>query len=377
MKEILHLERKFTAKTETFIVNQINTITKFDVIISTIKSLKNLYCEKTIVTPSIKDYLSQQTKVLFPYTANNLTKELSQYEFSLIHTHYISDALFFHSLTKKYRIPKVCSAYGYDVSRFPKSFFGLSKYLLKSVFKEYDIFLAMSEDMKNDLIDLGCPPAKILIHYHGINTDRFIFESRDYRNNKANFNLLTVGTLNEKKAHYLVIEALYLLKTKFSITNINYNIVGTGNKVESLKNLVKQRGLEEMVIFHGHVPYEENVKFYNEADIFALTSITSADNDKEGIPGVIVEAMANGLPIISSFHAGIPSVITSYQEGILVEENNIIGIAEALKILIENESLREKLGKKAKLKALDELNFNAKTQQLELIYENLILRSYS
>jgi len=373
MKTVLHLERKFTSKTETFIVNQINTIKNFNVIVATVNKLDNLPCNKHVIEPKIKNYFNSNGKFLLKRTVNELFEQSKSYNIDLIHAHYLVDAFFFLPLIKKFSVPKLVSCYGYDVSSFPKVYFGLGKLLIRKVFKEYDYFLAMSPDMKNDLLRLGCDENKIIVHYYGTDTKRFINKNRDYPI-KNSVNILTVGALEDRKGHFYVVLALDYLFKKFDYSNFKYYVVGDGPNHSSLKKLVVELGLQDHVLFLGHVPYNSDtlIEIYNNSDIFIHPSIVDDKNDKEGIPGTIVEAMANGLPVISTYHAGIPYIIDNEKEGLLLKERDIEGLAEALKRLIENRDLRERLGKEAQKRAIEELDLTKGTERLERIYNQII-----
>lgn len=369
MKTVLHFERKFTSKTETFIVNQVNTIKNYNVVVATLQSTNLLPCNKKIITPENYDFLTKTGKFISKKTVDDLKSQIDEYKIDLIHTHYLSDALVFHRLTKNFRVPKICSGYGYDVSSFPNKFFGIIKRLYKLIFKEYDFFIAMSPDMKDDLIKLGCPENKILVHYYGTDIKRFFNEKRNY-NSKDKLTILSVGTIEEKKAQHLVIEALAKLK----LTNLYYLIVGDGYNLEKCKKLAFELGLEDNIIFKGFVSYNstELIDIYKSADIFTLPSITLSDYDKEGIPGTIVEAMASGLPVISTYHAGIPYIIENEKEGLLVKERDVDGLASAILRLVKDENLREFLGRNAQKKAIEELDLYKGTERLEKIYEEII-----
>jgi colanic acid/amylovoran biosynthesis glycosyltransferase len=371
-ESILHLERMFYKNTETFVYNQIKSIKKYNVDVACIESIKRLDDINKIISPPLQ-HLKLRTKILNNSDQQYLEKQIKQKKYSLIHTHFISDASYFNRLTNKIKIPKVVSAYGYDVSEFPKRYFGLGKRYLKSTFQEYDLVLAMSEDMKKDLLQIGCPENKIQIHYHGINTTLFNNKFRSYRD-KEIYYLLSVGTLCEKKGQYLVIEALNILVNKFKITNIIYKIVGIGPHSNLIHKKIVEYNLVPFVIMHGHVSHDDGlIHHYIMADIFVHACKTDSNNAKEGIPGVVVEAMANGLPVVTTYHAGIPSIITNNISGILINENNVLQIVDSILHLIESDSLRRNLGSAAQKYALNNLDLNVKTKYLENnIYANLI-----
>lgn len=378
---VAHLIRSYLAPTETFIYNQIRCLKSFKPIIVCHNRNKNspyAICDTFSALEMLKGYqkifanyfyklLRQST----PMECEILKRTILENKSKLLHFHYAVDARYFLNLNKRLNIPSIVSLYGYDVSSFPKLYFGYAKFYLQPIFEKMDRFLAMSKDMKKDLILLGCPEKKIIIHYYGIEVDRFAFPERRYEE-KETVNILMAGTLEVKKAQHLVLKALKKieneLKNDFTVT-----IVGDGPMKKGLYRMVKEYGWFTRVKFLGFIPYgsKEMIAAYRNADIFALPSIT-VRGDKEGIPGTIVEAMASGLPVVSSYHAGIPEVIENYREGILVSEGDIDGLVVALKLLIENRNLREDLGRKAAQRAVKEFDAKEKIKALEKIYGSLI-----
>lgn len=364
MESILHLERMFFKKTETFVINQIQSIEKYAVDVACIESMNNgRHYERLIVPPAADMFF--RTKLLRYSDKKYIESAISGKEYSLIHTHFISDAAFFHPITKHTNLPKVASAYGYDVSEFPRRYFGLGKRYLAKVFEDYDLVLAMSDDMKNDLIQAGCPDYKIMVHYHGINTAMFSNTERVYDDVPV-YNLLSVGTICEKKGQHLVVDALNILVNHKGVKNIRYKITGSGPYENLVRKNVKAYGLSDYVSFYGHINYGQDlVKQYEAADIFMHPCVTDSHNGKEGIPGVIVEAMSNGLPVITTKHAGIPSIISNYQNGLLLEENNVDQIVSAVIQLTGSSQLRKQLGTTARSYALENLDMHAKARVLE------------
>ncbi len=297
-----------------------------------------------------------------------------EHKAQLLHFHYLVDARFFLSLKRKTCLPAVVSGYGYDVSSFPQSFLGYGKRYIRPIFDELEYFIAMSQDMRKDLISLGCHPEKIIVHYYGTDTRRFAYPERRYGNEEV-ITIFSCGTLEVKKAQHLVLKALRLMEQRHMV-NSKFHVVfvGHGPMRSALEKQIVQYGWHDKVTFFGYVPYHGDrlVEAYRKADIFCLPSITADDGDKEGIPGTIVEAMASGLPVISTYHAGIPEIIDSGRNGILVREGDIEAMAQAFAKLINDPSLRERLGEAAAKRAASELNLQQGTAQLETIYGRIL-----
>lgn len=370
---ILHLERKFTSPTETFIVNQINAVNTMKHNVFTVENLNFLKVKATVYNPPKSPAFS--TKFLkknhYKYFEAILKKQTPK----IIHSHYLTDAAFFHPLTKNLNIPKVCSCYGYDVSVIPRKFGLLAKYYYKKVFKEYDLFLAMTDEMKNDLLAIGCPKSKLMVHYHGIDTYFFDLQ-REYELKNGVFNILTIASLYPVKGHLSVLKAVKLFSKKNPEIEVRYTIVGNGILKEKLEDFVKKNKLAEKIIFQPGIKHgPEFINFLNEADVFLHPSITTKENDKEGIPGAIVEAMASGLPVISTQHGGIPFIIENNKTGFLVKEHDSSSIAQYLELLYNNKDLRIKIGRNANKYAKSKLDLFEKAKDLKEIYNSLIAKN--
>ena len=105
------------------------------------------------------------------------------------------------------------------------------------------------------------------------------------------------------------------------------------------------------------------------ADVFLHHSVTASNGDEEGIPTVIMEAMATGLPVISTFHSGIPELITNNYDGFLVEEGNVNTYTETL---ISLANLSNEIGVRARKKIVEDFNFNKEMQKQNFLYSKLI-----
>lgn len=372
---ILNLCRQFVSPTETFILNQIHSLTQFQPVIFTNRLITNPPFQIPLFCPNRQTSLIGIRKyMLDPLSRSYFKKSLRRLpNIELVHTHYLTDAFFFQPFTKDLKFPKVVSCYGYDVSSFRNNFWGLGRLIFAPIFREYDVIVAMSPDMKADLISLGCPEDKILVHYYGTDTARFSFPDREYRE-EAIFHILQMGILEEKKGQHNVIHALSRLFQQLKFDRFIFHLVGDGPWKERLQDLVIRYGLTDRVIFHGFISHHSGslLDLYRSAHIFTHPSLTTSKYDKEGIPGTLIEAMASGLPVISTMHAGIPFAVRDGIDGLLIQEQDIDGLTDCLYRLVSDTDLRRKLGESAARRASDSLDLVGGTVELENLYQTLI-----
>jgi colanic acid/amylovoran biosynthesis glycosyltransferase len=208
-----------------------------------------------------------------------------------------------------------------------------------------DLFLPMSNKEKQNLVDLGCDSRKIKVHRMGVDTKKFNFSPYIPRQNKK-IKLLTVGRLVEKKGVEYAIRAVAKVTAQYP--DIEYNIGGDGPLARNLQELINQLHLNEKVKILGFQLQEEVIELIKDSDLFMAPSVKSQDGDIEGIPVVIMEAMARGLPILSTRHAGIPELVEDGKSGYLVPERNSDELAEKLAYLVQHQDLWPKMGREGR-----------------------------
>lgn len=380
---VAHFVRDFLPPTETFVGNQIVTLDRYRPVVfcrhrqpNDTYAVSNVYSVQELLPrwPKLVDRICYGTARYLPIVSAQLVAQQIRREATrLIHFHFLVDARFFLAVKRLTRLPTVVSAYGYDVSSFPRALWGQGRRYLQPIFGEMECFLAMSQDMRRDLIRLGCPDEKIVVHYHGCNTDRFVFPERIYAKDGV-VNILMCGSLRPKKGHDRVLQALHMwAQRRSSHQPFVLTLMGDGPQRGKLEALVHEYGWEDRVRFLGHVPHHDPrlVAEYHKADVFTHPSVAIGGN-KEGIPGTVVEAMAAGLPVVSTYHAGIPEMITNQEDGLLVNEDDLEGLCEALARLIEEPTLRQRLGQSAARTAATRGRLHSKTPDLERIYDQLL-----
>lgn len=288
----------------------------------------------------------------------------------VLHVHYGVDCLVYADIIRTLGIPACVSFYGYDCTEFPRRFYGFGKTLLeKGVFQNPSVkaVLAMSDDMKADLISAGCPEEKIIVHYYGIEAEQFSIQREDTQKDVIKF--LIISGLHPKKGHTYLIEAFAAMSRSIE-KNVELHIVGAGPLYPSLEEAISKTGLSN-IFLHGHVNYgsEKHREYLREADVFVHPSVTSPTGDKEGIPGAVIEAMASGLPVITTYHAGIPSVVQDDVHALLVKEKDVMALQMAMTRLANDPVYRARIARDGQKHASTKLDVIPKEIELEEIYD--------
>lgn len=229
----------------------------------------------------------------------------------------------------------VTSFYGYDVSEFLRRGNPYSR-----LFREGELFLPLGETMRDRLIAIGCPEDRILVHRLGVAPASF--PARSLRG-AGPVRIVSIGRLVEKKGIEYGIRSIARILGK-TADAVRYTIVGEGRLRPALEELIRSLGLQEVMVLAGWRDRAEVRQYLSEADILLAPSVTSATGDEEGTPTAILEAMAHGLPVVSTFHAGIPEIVQGGVSGMLVRERDVEGTATALSRLIEDPHLRRSMG---------------------------------
>jgi colanic acid/amylovoran biosynthesis glycosyltransferase len=369
MKKIAYFKIGYLPLSETFVYEQIRNIKKYKTSLLCAKAF-NLDKFPLDDIKSLRDlpphlYLLNGISIkLFnysPYFAEIIKKE----NFALLHALFGTDGLRALPYKKKFNIPLITDFRGNDATGIPSRRPGIYRQL----FETGDLFLARCESMEKDLVDLGCPHEKILVHHSGIPVDRFKYKERIAEDGLVR--VLFVGRLIEKKGADLTLRSFAEACKKYK--DIELSIIGDGPEEDKLNKLIKVMDLNTQVRLLGPQSHDRVIAEMMASHILVLPSKTARNGDKEGIPNVLMEAMATGMPVLSTFHAGIPELVEHGKSGYLVPEDDQAALTHGLLNLIEAKGSWKNLGRSGREKVEKEFNIITQTEKLERIYDTIIL----
>lgn len=297
--------------------------------------------------------------------AIKIKKIIEEFKPDLIHCHFAYEALKISDNYKSDKIPIVISMHGYDASALLRKV--CYKKRIRTIFKRKNInVIFSSEFMKKRLEHEGVRFNNLDILYYGVNTD--YFKRKKYIPVNDKFIFLQISSFAEKKGHFYTLYAFKKFLEEYK-PNLNFKLIFSGgdDNFRNIKALVNQLGLENNVEFPGWVTTEQVKALMDNAHAFVHHSITARDGDQEGIPNAIIEAMAMELPVISTWHAGIPELVEDGVNGYLVQERDIESYARRMRDILSWGYLKVN-----RQKIIEKFEINKHLEQLEEYYKIIL-----
>lgn len=224
------------------------------------------------------------------------------------------------------------------------------------------VFVATCTGFNAQHLSRLAPTANIQLVYHGLDIERYP-TSPVTENGEAR--IISVAQLKEKKGLTHLISACRELAD--SDTSFECDIIGDGPLRSQLQEQIVSQGLADRVHLLGPLPHGEVIDRLRASTLFVLPCVVAADGDRDGIPNVILEAMAVGRPVISTTISGIPEAVTDGVSGRLVAPADPVALAAAMADLLESSVMRSEMGAagRERIEALFEVRRNAiKLEQL-------------
>ena len=217
------------------------------------------------------------------------------------------------------------------------------------------LFICVSDFVREQLVGRGFPGEKLVVHRFGVN-----FDTPQEAADEGDRYVLFAGRFVEKKGILYLIEAMRRLDGEGR--DLRLVLIGSGPLDAEVRRAASAL---KSVEFIPWVPNNELRRWMRGALAFCVPSVQAADGDAEGLPTVVLEAMAAGTPVIGSRHAGIGEAIEHERTGFLVEGRDPEALAAALRRLDDEPGLRRRLGDNARTVALDRFDAVKQSQRLE------------
>lgn len=286
--------------------------------------------------------------------------------YDVLHAHFGPVGNSYRFAKQLWRAPLMVGFHGYDFSKVPRKS-GSAVY--QQLFRDSDLTTVNCDYMNRKLEGLNCPPTTVRKLSYGIDVTRFTFREKTFPKGGP-CRLLTVGRLTEKKGIEYAIRAF--AKVKRAHPQIIYDIIGDGLLRSKLETLIAQLGLNGCVTLHGAGTEDTVRDMLSQSHIYVLTSVTAGDGDQEGTPVSLLEAQASGLPVLSTWHSGIPEIVRDGHTGFLLPERDIEGLAERLSFLIQHPEKCVELGQNGRQFITKEFDSSRQLGKLVELYQSLI-----
>lgn len=275
---------------------------------------------------SIKSKIRWRLENLFVYFnwhdklfSISIKEEIDAFDPEVIHCQfaYESAKLLHNFDTNK---PIVINFRGYGASYKLKNVFYV-KWLRKTLQRNNVFPIFVSKSLRKNLLkEKIIPKNEGMVLYTGIDLKKFTRTNYKISSHPV---FVQVSNFNDKKGQQITIQAFKKAIAENPTLNAKLIFIGDGKNLNVCKKLVDELNLNDRIEFLGNLDHFEIIKCLNFATIFVHHSITAPNGDQEGIPNVIIEAMAMELPILSTFHSGIPEAVEHQINGLLCMENDI------------------------------------------------------
>jgi len=296
------------------------------------------------------------------------SKQLHALDAALIHAHFATDAVAALPLARALRVPLIVTLHGYDVTADRRGVNPLRNWLhaaqRRALWKQASLFLCVSAFIRERALASGFPEDKLVVHRVGIDVTSF----RPRPTPKLSDDVIFVGRLTEKKGCAYLLCAMQ--KVRRTLPEAHLLIVGDGPLRQPLEELAARLG--GGCTFLGRQSHEQVCRLIAGARVCALPSVTAANGDSEGLPMILPEAQALGIPVVGNRHAGIAEGIVDGHAGLLSEERDVSGLARNILRLFQDAALHADLSRRGIELVRNDFNLRQQTGQLESIYDAVL-----
>lgn len=374
MKRVAVYRSELLPISETFIRDQVTSLTSWH------PTLLGLFENPDGIAPQSTErhvsgpYRLRAALPLWAGVSGRMRTLLQKSHAQLVHAHFGTDACDIWPHVKRLGMPLLVTLHGYDIN-IERSWWEAGKggwrrrsyprRLLEMARDPRVNFVSVSDSIRRRAIDYGIPESKVRTSYIGVDVDRFTpGSSRPPRKH-----ILFVGRMVEKKAPGVLIKAFAIAKKQ--VPDCTLTMIGNGPLLEPSRALCRE--LNVQVEFTGSRSAGEILQHLRAAGVFCLPSVTAQNGDAEGLPISILEAMACGIPVITSARGAVGEAVLHGFNGFCFPENDVECLASQLISCMSSNELAIELGKFGTAFARERFNMATLTERLEREFYDRII----
>ena len=312
-------------------------------------------------------FVARRPPIVYRGEYQTLDSLLERHGADLMHIYFGHTGVHLLPFIEQWDKPCVVSFHGADVAHKPeiKDYPGK----LRRLFNAVPLVFARSQSLADRLTHLGCPPEKLRINRTGIPLSEFAFVDREPPRD-GKWRVVQACRLIPKKGIATSLRAFAIFKKDNA--GAEFFIAGKGPLQPELEMLAGGLGILRDVHFVGFLSQPKLLDLYASSHVFLHPSEISPNQDQEGVPNSVLEAMATGLPVVATRHGGIPEAVDHGRTGFLVAEEDHVGLANAMQLITTSPVLLERMGERAHATVIERFEQEAQIDQLESFYEEAI-----
>ncbi len=312
-------------------------------------------------------FVERRPPIVYRGEYQTLDSLLARHDADLMHIYFGHTGVHLLPFIQQWDKPCVVSFHGADVALkedikdYPAK--------LRRLFDAVPLLFARSQSLADRLIHLGCPPEKVRINRTGVPLKEFPFIDRQPPPD-GNWRIVQACRLIPKKGVATSLRAFAIFKK--DNPQAEFFIAGKGPLQGELEMLAAGLGIFKDVHFVGFLSQPKLLELYAGAHLFLHPSETSPNQDQEGVPNSLLEAMATGLPVAATQHGGIPEAVEHGRSGFLVPEEDHVALANAMQEITHSRGLLSEMGLRARAAVTDRFEQETQIDLLESFYKEAI-----
>jgi glycosyltransferase involved in cell wall biosynthesis len=271
-------------------------------------------------------------------------------------------------------LPLVVSLHGSDV--YVAETLGPARRAARAVFRRAGVVTACSSDLGRRAVALGADPARIVVVPYGVDVERFRpdAERRACLRHRLGVTdntsvILAAGRLVRKKGFEYLIDAMGILRQHPDMVMV---LAGDGDLRNELEARAASAGIPDRVRFLGNQSQDEVAGWLTAADVVVVPSVRDDSGNVDGLPNIVMEALASGTPLIATPAGGIGAIVQNDRTGVIVSERDAQALAAAVRALASDTSRRRRIGEAARQMAASRFCWAETARQIEGAYEHAL-----